>query len=106
MLSFLFSTQQALKNRHSHFTAEGKVITHTHPLHTDEKGFPDDHDHSSREILFYFLVTFDLFSSIPELLVAGNPFVPVSAIFCHVESLHEAFDLHHPFFRGPPPISC
>ena len=54
-----------VKNRHTHVLPNGMVITHSHPF-TDSNGKPIQHGHTSNQIVFFQLFTFDFFESASE----------------------------------------
>jgi hypothetical protein len=88
---------------HSHELANGKIITHAHPILTEEQESLPDHGHTERELITLDLISdadYDYFVfDIPFLRIDLIPVVPEDG-FC---SLGIA-KLHHVGFehRGPP----
>lgn len=88
---------------HSHELANGTIITHAHPVLTQEQGEKENHGHSELELIILDLITHAEFFSfnytieIPRMVQLGNW---TETIFIANEFFNEfstGFDL-----RGPP----
>jgi hypothetical protein len=99
---YFFIAHQSLQNKHTHFYANGIMVTHSHPIST-EKGEPvNEHSHSPTEICFYQLVNIDYFSHSGELhieLVA--PALRNGYKHFEIQTSSQAF-FREPLSRGPP----
>ena len=67
---YLFIVQASITNRHTHFYANGMVVTHSHPFDHHGKS-ADKHSHSQKEICFYTALYCDLYQSEPDTLMPG-----------------------------------
>lgn len=67
---YLFIVQSSITNRHTHFFANGMVISHSHPFDHSEKGAAK-HDHTQKEICFYSSLNGDFYQSEPETFIHG-----------------------------------
>ena len=98
---YLLVLGSTVKNKHSHVLPNGLVITHSHPF-TDSNGEPVKHSHTSNQVLFYQLFTFDFFQSSPEVFV----FADDSPIQRDINTIYaEQFSprsVAATFLRGPP----
>jgi len=101
---YFFVAHSSLQNRHTHISANGIVITHSHPVNHNDNDPLNAHDHSDSEICFYHLVYFDYFSSSPKLEIIA-PVVRQQVNFFTVnESRLQQFPVAHHLTRGPPVI--
>jgi len=67
---YLFIVQSSITNRHSHFCANGMVITHSHPFDHHERG-ATKHNHTQKEICFYTSLNSEYYQVEPETFVPG-----------------------------------
>lgn len=66
---YFFIVQNSLLNKHSHFYANGMVITHSHPLNHENESHGEKHHHSKTEICFFQNLKIDYFRITPEIQV-------------------------------------
>jgi hypothetical protein len=99
---YFFIAQNSLQNRHTHISANGIVITHSHPVNHPKHDPLSAHDHSDSEICFYHLVHFDYFSPSPEIQFTFQADIPQSKFFLADEKGRQLFLLHQNYNRGPP----
>lgn len=99
---YIFIAQSSLQNRHTHISANGIVISHSHPFNHNENEPLNAHDHSESEICFYHLVHFDYFSPSPEIqfIIQANSWC--EKYYITDEKSRQQFSLHQNFTRGPP----
>ncbi|OFX55390.1 MAG: hypothetical protein A2066_10600 [Bacteroidetes bacterium GWB2_41_8] len=98
---YLLVLGSTIKNRHSHVLPNGLVITHSHPF-TDANGEPVKHSHTSNQVLFYQLFTFDFFQSSPEVFVPASDSPvqrEINTIYAGQLPPHAATTA---YLRGPP----
>jgi hypothetical protein len=98
---YLLVLGSTIRNRHSHVLPNGLVITHSHPF-TDSNGEPVKHSHTSNQVLFYQLFTFDFFQSSPEVVVSADDSPvqrEINAIYAEQLSSRTVATS---FLRGPP----
>jgi hypothetical protein len=102
---YFFIAQCSLQNRHSHISANGIVVTHSHPVkHADHEPI-NAHDHSESEICFYHLVHFDYFSVTPEIQFNFNRLVFTEQyLVTDTRNPLQNFSKQD-FIRGPPQTS-
>jgi hypothetical protein len=98
---YLFIVHSSITNRHSHFCANGMVITHSHPFDHHETGAAK-YNHTQKEICFYAGLNSDFYPAEPETLVQGfwsfRLFSKQSGDYVYPEN-----QLTHQFWlRGPP----
>jgi len=58
---YFFIIQNSLLNRHTHFYANGIVVTHSHPLNHEDGNHGEKHSHSKTEICFFQNIQIDYF---------------------------------------------
>ena len=66
---YFFIVQNSLLNRHTHFNANGIVVTHSHPVNHENGKSADAHSHSKTEICFFQSFHIDYFRISPELKI-------------------------------------
>jgi hypothetical protein len=99
---YFFIAHQSLQNKHTHFYANGIIVSHSHPVST-KKGEPiNEHSHSPTEICFYQLVNIDYFSHSGELFF--ELYTPGSNKFFKRLEITEGnqTSIRKPVSRGPP----
>jgi hypothetical protein len=101
---YLFIVQSSITNRHSHFCANGMVITHSHPFDHHERG-ATKHNHTQKEICFYTSLNAEFYHSEPETFVHGfqGSYLLLSQPFIIVIPQSE---FHGQFWLRGPPASC
>lgn len=101
---YLFIVQSSITNRHTHFCANGMVITHSHPFDHHERGAAKHH-HTQKEICFYASLYAEFYHIEPEIFVSGllGAYVllnqPFFVVFPHS-------DLPGQLWLRGPPASC
>ncbi|RIH63316.1 hypothetical protein D1164_20220 [Mariniphaga sediminis] len=101
---YFYIVQSSFQNKHTHFYPNGIVVTHSHPVDT-ENGHPiNEHDHCKTEICFFHQLNFDYFIYTPELqVISDRPSLPVSFIL--FDELNSDFSFgRQPVNRGPPSV--
>lgn len=53
LLAYFFIAQTSIQTKHTHFYPNGVVITHSHPIHSEEDEPINQHHHSKSEICFF-----------------------------------------------------
>ena len=102
---YIFIAQSSLHNRHTHISANGIVISHSHPVnHADHEPI-NAHDHSGSEICFYHLVQFDYFSPSPEIQIIIQEYSTWENFYVADDKSKQQLLLHRNFKRGPPQSS-
>jgi hypothetical protein len=66
---YFFIVQNSLLNKHTHFYANGMVVTHSHPLNHEDENHGKKHSHSKTEICFFQNLQIDYFRITPEIQV-------------------------------------
>jgi hypothetical protein len=66
---YFFIVQNSLLDKHTHFYANGMVITHSHPLNHEDENHGAKHSHSKTEICFFQNLKIDYFRITPEIQV-------------------------------------
>jgi hypothetical protein len=66
---YFFIVQNSLLNKHTHFNANGIVVTHSHPVNHENGKSADTHNHSKTEICFFQSLHIDYFRISPELII-------------------------------------
>lgn len=99
---YFFIAQSSLQNRHTHISANGIVITHSHPVNHSGHDPLSAHDHSDSEICFYHLVQFDFFSVSPEIHFTIQADLSGEKYYVTDEKSCQQFLLHQNYNRGPP----
>ncbi|WP_139249679.1 hypothetical protein [Mariniphaga anaerophila] len=99
---YFFIAQNSLQNRHTHISAHGIVITHSHPVNHNNSEPINAHDHSKSEICFYHLVQFGYFVTAPEIHFTpqAQP-LPENIFIPEEKATQQLFFCHH-LTRGPP----
>jgi hypothetical protein len=99
---YFFIAHQSLQNRHTHFYANGIMVTHSHPL-SNEEGQPiNEHSHSPTEICFYQLINIDYFSHSGEQLIELKIPAPDKCFNrSEIQTANQTF-IQAPDSRGPP----
>ena len=91
---------------HSHELANGKIVTHAHPILTEEQESLPDHGHNERELITLDLITdaeYDFFAlEIPVPYMAIFRAVPASRYFTPSTALQVKVGFEH---RGPPVLA-
>ena len=94
--------QNSILNKHTHFYANGLVITHSHPLDKNSDDPINSHDHTKTEICLFSLLNINLHTSTPENVIGFEP-TEISEI---ILSTNIHFEYTSPNFqiapRGPP----
>jgi hypothetical protein len=98
---YLLVLGSSIKNRHSHVLPNGVVITHSHPC-TDSNGEPVKHSHTSNQVLFYQLFTFDFFQSSPEVFISASDTSVQREINTIYAGEFSPRTVATAFLRGPP----
>lgn len=62
---YFFIVHNSLLNKHTHFYANGMVVTHSHPLNHDDESHGENHEHSKTEICFFQKLQIDYFRITP-----------------------------------------
>jgi|GEM_PF-607132 len=99
---YFFIVQQSIQNKHTHFYANGLVVTHSHPVDTDSREPIDHHNHSKTEICFFNTFHFHFFTISEPLTVAlyeretEAEFLVTEDIFCNSSHYFKMIP------RGPP----
>ncbi|MCE4563719.1 hypothetical protein INQ51_05305 [Maribellus sp. CM-23] len=57
---YLYIVNSSIQNKHTHFYANGMVVTHSHPLHAEKGETANHHGHSKTEICFFSTLHFDV----------------------------------------------
>ncbi|MCK3683637.1 hypothetical protein [Maribellus sp. YY47] len=57
---YLFIVNTSIQNKHTHFYANGMVVTHSHPIHSGENEPANHHGHAKTEICFFSTLHFDV----------------------------------------------
>ncbi|RIJ49434.1 hypothetical protein D1614_07795 [Maribellus luteus] len=57
---YLYIVNSSIQNKHTHFYANGMVVTHSHPLHAEKGETANHHGHSKTEICFFSTLHFDI----------------------------------------------
>lgn len=99
---YFFIVQNSIQNKHTHFYPGGIVVTHSHPLGSDESKPANDHRHTKTEICFFHQVNFDNFTFTPQLEIARTPAVDVVSFFLNNEKNITPLCIEQPVNRGPP----
>jgi len=102
---YIFIAHTSLQNRHTHISANGIVISHSHPVNRPNREPINAHDHSDSEICFYHLVHFDYFSPSPETHSIIQENSAWEKFYVADEKGKQQFTLHQNFNRGPPASS-
>ncbi len=99
---YFFIIQSSILNKHTHFFANGLVITHSHPLDKNSDDPIKNHGHTQTEICLYSLLNINLHNSTPEFIVDFKPSVISETIVS--TNIHSEYN--SPYFqiapRGPP----
>jgi hypothetical protein len=66
---YFFIVQNSLLDKHTHFYANGMVVTHSHPLNHEDESHAEKHSHSKTEICFFQNLKIDYFRITPEIQV-------------------------------------
>jgi hypothetical protein len=66
---YFFIVQNSLLNKHTHFYANGMVVTHSHPLNHEDENHGEKHSHSKTEICFFQNLKIDYFTINPKIQV-------------------------------------
>lgn len=99
---YLLVMGNSILNRHTHVLPNGVVITHSHPFTDSKTGLPVKHNHSSNQILFFQLFTFDFCDLTPEVILAKNDIVLQFEIQAFYTDQISDNSLLVNFLRGPP----
>jgi len=57
---YLYIVNASIQNKHTHFYANGMVVTHSHPINSDKSEPANHHGHSKTEICFFSTLHFDI----------------------------------------------
>ena len=99
---YFYIAQNSLLNRHTHFYANGIVITHSHPIEHKEGKPINQHNHSKTEICFFHCLQIDYFKNTPEFALEYKPVIQ-QADFLNCIFLDDySCPLFHLIPRGPP----
>ncbi len=99
---YFYIAQNSLLNRHTHFYANGIVVTHSHPL-DHEQGKPiNQHHHSSTEICFFHSLQIDYFKNTPEFIFDYKPVFQQADFLNNIFLSDYSCPLFHIIPRGPP----
>jgi len=99
---YFFIVQSSLLNRHTHFYANGIIVTHSHPTDSKDNGSGKNHKHSKNEICFYSAVHFDYYNISSELQISNNCNPVSRGYFIHNEKFFHLTLQLHKTLRGPP----
>ncbi|MFW5756972.1 MAG: hypothetical protein ACOCWK_10230 [Tangfeifania sp.] len=99
---YFFIAQNSIQNKHTHFYSNGIVVTHSHPIDSDEEQPVNDHDHTQTEIVFFQQLNFDFYTTPPELRINKRELIVVSKYFIADDNKYKFALLQEPFKRGPP----
>jgi hypothetical protein len=99
---YFFIAQNSLQNRHTHISANGIIITHSHPVKHNGNEPLNAHEHSDSEIYFYHFVQFDYFSPSPEIQIIAPAIQQQVDFFTINENSPQQFQAAHHLTRGPP----
>jgi hypothetical protein len=102
LFAYFYIAQASIENKHTHFYANGVVITHSHSVN-HENGKPiQNHKHSKSEIIFFSTVHFDFYEATTCLSVdfekdEFEPEIPVLN-----DEVYYSTSLFAEVSRGPP----
>ena len=98
---YFYIVQSSVLNRHTHFYANGLVITHSHNLDLNENN-PNDHEHSQTEICLFSYLNIDLHTLTTENLIDfSDEVVGAEFIVSDIQFKKSSTDSHL-IPRGPP----
>lgn len=101
---FFFIVQNSIQNKHTHFYANGIVVTHSHPL-ASKNGEPNkDHNHTKSEICFFHQVNLTYFTHTPQVEISQPPVISTITYFLFDDKKTTLFFYALPETRGPPSI--
>ena len=66
---YLLIIQSSILNKHTHFSPNGVVVTHSHPLDKNSDDPVKSHGHSQTEICLFSVLNIDLHNSITEYVI-------------------------------------
>ena len=99
---YFFIIQSSILNKHTHFYANGLVITHSHPLNKNSDDPVKNHTHSQTEICLYSLLNINIHNATSEYIIDFKPSdysETLVSLDIHIEYTSPNF---HIAPRGPP----
>jgi hypothetical protein len=99
---YFYVVQNTIQNKHTHVSASGMVVTHSHPFDEENENPADSHDHSKMEICLYCGLFSDFYTT------ANLHVLPVTTNEQNVnyliknERVHYNTSLRSGVTRGPP----
>ena len=63
---YFYIVQSSILNKHTHFYANGLVVTHSHSVDLNENEPINNHEHTQTEICLFYGINFDLYTVTPQ----------------------------------------
>ncbi len=70
---YFFIIQSSILNKHTHFYANGLVVTHSHPLDKNSDDPVKSHGHTQTEICLFSLLNINFHTATPEYRIDFKP---------------------------------
>ena len=99
---YFFIVHNSLLNKHTHFYANGMVVTHSHPLNHDDKNQAENHEHSKTEICFFQKYQIDYFKIAPLIQVDFKNDLLITEFYDTNQHSNYSQPLIQFISRGPP----
>jgi hypothetical protein len=100
--AYFYIVQNSIQNKHSHFTSNGIVVTHSHPFDAENDNPFESHQHTKTEICFFSQLNFDYYNFSPDLQVLSVEPPECILPFLKKEVYYNSVSLFQPDPRGPP----
>lgn len=103
LLAYFYIAQTSIENKHTHFYANGVVITHSHPVSHENGGDPaQNHGHNKTEICFFSTIHFDFYEITKCLSIDFEKEESAPEILIRDEQIQYAAICLNEIPRGPP----
>ncbi len=97
-----FIAQNSILNKHTHFYANGIVVTHSHPVNKKDRHPISDHRHTKTEICFFHSIHFDAFIVPDGISIKKNLYLKPSNYFIFNDRIENVSICGPLSLRGPP----
>jgi len=100
---YFFIVQNSIQNKHTHFYSNGIVVTHSHPLNSENENPVENHQHTKTEICLFSQLNFDYYIFSQELQILAVEPPEFIQPFLKKDDNYKSVLLFQPDPRGPPP---
>lgn len=104
--AYLFVVHNSISNKHTHFYANGIIVTHSHPVGKKDGQPINKHNHTKTEICFFHSIHLDAFIVPDVVFLKGYDLILTKNFFVPNERINSLFFCLNTTPRAPPTLIC